>query len=146
MTSMLADTVFYIVSSIVILCVLPLTLAIRGSVERAERKKAEYDECLRMYEERLQRRIRDSLDSADRLYTYTKERKPKPCVEPEHETQKALNCPNCGAPISEGERCEYCGTHYKQSFQKAEKMNAVLLPSASVCFDYKYRSVYWTDK
>lgn len=135
---------YEIVSSIVMLCVLPLTLAIRGSVERAERKKAEYDEYLQMYEERLQRRIRESLDSADRLYTYTKERKPEPRVEPVPETRKALNCPNCGAPISKGERCEYCGTYYAASFPAAKEMDAVLLPCPSVHFNYQYCSVHST--
>ena len=141
---MLSDIVFFIVSSLVILCVPPLTLAIRGSVERAERKKVEYDEYLRMYEERLQRRIRESLDSADRLYVYTEERKPESRVKPMPETRKALNCPNCGAPISEGERCEYCGTYYAASFPAAKEMDAVLLPCSSVHFNYQYCSVHST--
>lgn len=138
---MLSDTVFYLVSSLLILVAMPLILAIKGSAERWARKQAEREEYLKMYEERLQRRIRESLDSADRLYVHTQERKPEPRVEPEPETQKAFNCPNCGAPISDGECCAYCGTHFKQSFPKANEMDAVLLPSTSVCFDYKYCSV-----
>lgn len=130
-----------IILSLVVLCVMPLALAIRGYVERAEREKAEFDEYMRIHEERLQRRIRESLDSADRLYVHTQERKPEPRVEPVPETQKAFNCPNCGAPISDGECCAYCGTHFKQSFPKAREMDAVLLPSTSVCFDYKYCSI-----
>lgn len=103
---MLSDTIFYFVSSLIILVGLPLTLAVKDASQK-------YREYQQESEERLQRRIRESLDSADRLYTYTKERKPEPRVESEPETRKALNCPNCGAPISEGERCEYCGTYFE---------------------------------
>ena len=110
---MLSDIVFDLVSSLIILVVPPLTLAIKGSVERLARKQAEREEYIQMYEERLQRRIRESLDSADRLYIYTKERKPDPRVEPAPAAKKLFNCPNCGAPISEGERCEYCGTYFE---------------------------------
>lgn len=141
---MLADTVFYIVSSIVMLCVLPLTLAIRGSVERAERKKAEYDEYLRMYEERLQRRIRESLDSEERLFGKTTKKIAEPRVQPAATKEMQLNCPNCGAPISEGERCEYCGTYYAASFPAAKEMDAVSLPYPSVYFNYQYCSVHST--
>ena len=103
---MLSDTVFYLVSSLIIFVCLPLTLALKDALKK-------YREYQQESEERLQRRIRESLDSADRLYTYAKERKAEPRVKPVPETRKALNCPNCGAPISEGERCEYCGTYYK---------------------------------
>ena len=141
---MLSDTVFYLVLSLLTLVCLPLTLAIKGSVERCTRKQAEREEYLQMYEERLQRRIRESLDSADRLYTYAKERIPESRIEPIPETRKALNCTNCGAPISEGERCEYCGTYYAASFPEAKVMDAVLLPYPSVHFNYQYCSVHST--
>lgn len=55
-----------------------------------------------------------------------------------------FNCPNCGAPISEWERCEYCGTYYKQSFPKAGKMNSASLPCPSAHFNYQYCSVHST--
>ena len=32
----------------------------------------------------------------------------------ENKTEWLRNCPNCGAPISGGPCCEYCGTHYRQ--------------------------------
>ena len=28
-------------------------------------------------------------------------------------TKRSGNCPNCGAPMSGGRRCEYCGTYYE---------------------------------
>ena len=31
-----------------------------------------------------------------------------------------LNCPNCGAPI-DGDKCEYCGTHFMDCTMDAEK-------------------------
>ena len=141
---MLSNIVFDLVSSLIIFVCLPLTLAIKGSVERWTREQAEREEHIQMYEERLQRRIRESLDSADRLYTYTKERKPEPRVQPATVKEMQLNCPNCGAPISEGECCAYCGTYYAASFPAAKEMDAVLLPCPSVHFNYQYCSVHST--
>lgn len=141
---MLSDTVFDFVSSLFILVALPLILAIKGSAERCTRKQAEREEYLQMYEKRLQRRIRESLDSADRLYVYTEEQKPEPRVEPALAAKKLFNCPNCGAPISEGEHCEYCGTYYAASFPAAKEIDAVLLPCPSVHFNYQYCSVHST--
>ena len=37
-----------------------------------------------------------------------------------------FNCPNCGAPISEGKRCEYCGTYYAASFPVSHKIDDCL--------------------
>ena len=141
---MLSDTVFYLVSSLLIFVALPLMLATKCSAERWTREQAEREEYLQMYEERLQRRIRESFDSADRLYARTEEKKLEPRVQPAVAKEIQLNCPNCGAPISEGERCAYCGTYYKQSFPKAEKMNASSLPCPSVHFNYQYCSVHST--
>lgn len=103
---MLSNPVFHLVSSLLILVGLPLTLALKDALKK-------YIEYQQESEERLQRRIRESIDSADRLYTYAKERIPESRIEPVPETRKALNCPNCGAPISEGECCAYCGTYFE---------------------------------
>lgn len=134
---MLSNIVFDLVSSLIIFVCLPLTLALKDTLKK-------YIEYQQESEERLQRRIRESLDSADRLYTYTKERKPEPRVEPAPAAKKLFNCPNCGAPISKGERCEYCGTYYAASFPAAKEMDAVLLPCPSVHFNYQYCSVHST--
>ena len=141
---MLSDTVFYLVSSLFVLVAMPLILAIKSSAERGTRKQAEYEEYLKMYEERLQRRIRESLDSADRLYARTEEKKLEPRVQPAVAKEMQHNCPNCGAPVSEGERCAYCGTYYAASFPAAKEMDAVLLPCSSVYFNYQYCSVHST--